>query len=134
VNGKTELASGSGQVLIGSGDNAFTSGMQVKVGLTADLLNGNGNEAELTVTQGLASRLGKVLDRFTDPVDGRFKSIDDRFKKSVETIEKTITKEQASLTAKQQQLLRQFAGVESTVSSLKNIGSQISASFGVLQY
>jgi flagellar hook-associated protein 2 len=134
VNGKTELASGSGQVLIGSGDNAFTSGMQVKVGLTADLLNGNGNEAELTVTQGLASRLGKVLDRFTDPVDGRFKTIDDRFKKSVETIEKTITKEQASLTLKQQQLLRQFAGVESTVSSLKNIGSQIAASFGVLQY
>jgi flagellar hook-associated protein 2 len=134
VNGITESASGAGQVLIGNGDNGHTAGMQVKVGLTEDQLNPAGNEAELTVTQGLGSRLGKILDRYTDPVDGRFKTIDDRFKKSIEAVEKTITKENASLTAKQQALLRQFSGVESTVSSLKNLGSQITASFGVLSF
>lgn len=134
VDGKTEAAVGSGQVLIGNGDNAHTAGMQVRVGLTAGQLDPGGPEANLTVTQGLASRLGRVLDRYTDPVAGRFKAIDDRFKTSIEGYEKTIVKESASLQSKQQALLRQFAGVESTVSSLKNLGSQIASSFGVLSY
>lgn len=134
VNGVTEAATGIGQVLSGNGDNANTSGLQVRVGLTQSQLNSSGNEADLTVTRGIASRVSQALDRFTDPVNGRFKNIDDRFKRSIEGIETTITRENTQLEAKKNSLLLRFTGVESTVNQLKNVGNQITASFGVLSF
>jgi flagellar hook-associated protein 2 len=42
--------------------------------------------ANVTVTQGLASRLNTVLNKFLDPVKGRFKAINDGFAQQTESI------------------------------------------------
>ncbi|WP_020470511.1 flagellar filament capping protein FliD [Zavarzinella formosa] len=134
VAGKTEAASGSGQVLTGNPDNANTAGLQIRASYTEDQVSAGTATSDLTVTQGLASRLSQVLDKYTDPISGRFKTIDDGFNQSVATIETTITKENQTMSDKKAALVQQFAGLETSVSTLKNVGSQIAASFGVLSY
>jgi flagellar hook-associated protein 2 len=134
AGGKTESAVGSGQVLAGLGDNANTAGLQVRVALSAAQVPSGGTSADLTVTQGLASRLSQTLDKYTDSISGRFKTIDDRFSQSTATIESTISRQNSQLTEKKNALVQQFADLETSVSSLKNIGNTITASFGVLSY
>lgn len=134
VGGKTETAVGNGQILAGLSDNANTAGLQVRIALSASQVPPGGTTADLTVTQGLASRLSQTLDKYTDSISGRFKTIDDRFSQSTATIESTITRQNAQLTEKKNALVQQFADLETSVSSLKNIGNTITASFGVLSY
>lgn len=134
AGGKTETAFGNGQILSGAGDNANTAGLQVRVALDASQVPSGGTSASLTVTQGLASRLSQMLDKYTDSSTGRFKTIDDRFSQSTATIEDTISRQNAQLTEKKNALVQQFADLETSVSSLKNIGNTITASFGVLSY
>lgn len=121
VNGITESATGSGQVLTGSAGNANTDGLQVRSTLPAA---GSGN---VTVTQGLASRLNSVLTKYLDPTAGRFKAINDGFTQQTTDIDKTITRQNDILTAKTEDLQVQFAAMESAVNNLKNLQTQLSS-------
>ncbi len=121
VNGTTESANGSGQTLFGISGNVNTAGMQVKSTLTA------AGAANLTVTQGLASRLNQVLKKYLDPTNGRFKTLDSGYQLSVDDIEKTITRQNSVLDDKTTQLRAQFAAMESAVNQLKGVQSQLAS-------
>ncbi len=134
VNGATEAATGSGQILTGSGSNSNTSGMQVRATYSDAQVGSSGVTSNMTVTDGAFSRISRVLDRYLDPVNGRMKVIDDGFKKGIEQLEKTVAKETTSLETKKNNLLSQFAGLETSVQRLKSLGNQIASSFGVASY
>jgi flagellar hook-associated protein 2 len=121
VNGRTEAATGSGQLLSGSGGNANTDGLQVLVTAAAP------TTADLSVTQGVASRLGTVLNKYLDPVNGRFETIDNQFAATADGIDKTITRQNQLVEDKTQSLLKQFVAMETAVSKLKNLGTQLAA-------
>ncbi|VTR96402.1 flagellar hook protein : Flagellar hook-associated 2 domain protein OS=Methylovorus glucosetrophus (strain SIP3-4) GN=Msip34_0750 PE=4 SV=1: FliD_N: FliD_C [Gemmata massiliana] len=121
VNGVTEAATGSGQILSGSPGNANTDGLQVTSTLSAP------GSANVTVTQGLASRLGAVLNKYLDPVNGRFKQINDVFTKQTSDIDANVAKQQALVDAKTAQLQSQFAAMETAVNNLKGIQTQLSS-------
>lgn len=124
VNGTTETATGAGQVLTGASGNVNTDGLQVRATFSAAAT------ASVTVTQGLASRLNQVLNKYVDPVNGRLKTLDKGFTDEIADIDTTITKQNNLMDEKKEQLVLQFAAMESTVNTLKGLGNQIAASFG----
>ncbi|AWM37366.1 Flagellar hook-associated protein 2 [Gemmata obscuriglobus] len=121
VNGTTETAIGSGQILTGASGNATTAGLQLTSKLTAP---GTGT---VTVTQGVASRLSQVLNSYLDPVAGRFKAITDTYNQQTANIDKTIVKQQAVLDDKTAQLQKQFAAMETAVNNLKGLQTQLAS-------
>jgi flagellar hook-associated protein 2 len=123
VNGQTEQATGSGQFLTGSSGNANTEGLQLLV--TA----GVATTADLDVTQGIASRLSGVLQKYMDPVNGRFGIIDKGYASSTADIDKAITRQNEQMDAKKESLLKQFAAMESAVNKLKGLGTQLASLF-----
>lgn len=121
VNGATETATGSGQVLTGTAGNANTDGLQVRTTLSAP---GSGN---VTVSQGLASRLNAVLTKYLDSGSGRLKAINDTFAQQTADIDKTITRQNDMMAAKTADLQVQFAAMESAVNNLKGLQTQLSS-------
>lgn len=127
VNGVTEAATGTGQTLAGNAGNANTDGLRVTSTLTAP------GSANLTVNQGLASRLNAVLNSYLDPTNGRLKAVTDGYQSQIDDITKTITKDNDALSEQTQSLQTQFAAMETAVNNLKSIQSQL-ASLPVLSY
>jgi flagellar hook-associated protein 2 len=119
VNGKTETATGTGQVLTGAVGNANTDGLQVRSSLTS------AGTANVTVSQGLASRLNTVLSNYLDPSNGRLKTINDAFTAQTADIDKTISKNNDVLAAKTADLQAQFAAMETAVNNLKGVQNQL---------
>lgn len=129
VGSSVEEATGIGQILSGKLGNANTDGLQVRVSL-GDNDIGASPDANVTVTRGIASRLNDVLNRYVDPTNGRLKSIDDRLAKNIANIDSTVTRQNDILDQKKEQLVTQFAAMESAVSKLNNLGSQLTALLG----
>lgn len=121
VGGQTEAATGAGQVLTGKGGNANTDGLQVRATGSAP------GAANVTVTQGLASRLGAVIGKYLDPAAGRFKTITDGLKDQFDDFGRTIVKQNDTLAAKTDALTRRFAAMEAAVNSLKGLQSQLAS-------
>jgi flagellar hook-associated protein 2 len=121
VNGQTETATGSGQILSGASGNTNTDGLQVRSTLPA------AGSANVTVTQGLASRLGQVLNKYLDPVNGRLKAINDGFTRQNSDIDKTIAKQNALLGTKTSELQAKFAAMETAVNNLKGLQTQLAS-------
>lgn len=119
VNGVAETATGAGQALTGNSGNANTDGLQVRATGAAT--------ANVTVSQGLASRLGAVLNKYLDPANGRFKAVNDVFAARTADIDKTITRQNDVLSAKTADLEAKFAAMESAISNLKGIQNQLSS-------
>jgi flagellar hook-associated protein 2 len=127
VNGKTEPATGSGQLLSGNVGNANTEGLSLQVTLTSP------GTANVTVNQGLASQLNTVLNSYLDPTSGKLANINSSFTQQITNIDTTITQQNTVLSQKTAQLQTQFAQLETSINSLKNIQNQLS-SFGIYSY
>ncbi len=121
VNGVTETATGVGQLLTGSATNANTADLAVRVTLTSSQLQ-SGADATLSVTHGLASRLGNVLENLLDPVSGRLKAISDVFTKNADEARAAALKEASAMDERKAALTRQFANMEQTLNRLKASG------------
>jgi len=121
VNGQTELATGTGQSLMGASGNTNTSGLQVRATMTTP------GSANITVTQGLASRLNSVISKYLDPINGKFKAINEGYQQNVDQITTTITKQNEMLDEKTAQLQLRFAAMESAVNQLKGLQSQLTS-------
>lgn len=121
VNGKTEAAFGTGQILVGAVGNANTDGLQVKATGSAP------GSANVTVTQGLASRLNTILNKYLDSSNGRFKAINDSFNQQTADIGKTIDRQNEVLAAKTADLQAKFAAMETAVNNLKGLQTQLSS-------
>lgn len=134
VNGVTETATGSGQVLTGRSGNATTEGLQLNVTLTAAQLNADPNiaEAQVSVTRGLASQLDATINRFIDTASGRFKSADDGYQKSIDDIKVAIDRQNKFIEQRRESLIARFAAMEAAVSKLQTLGTSLGAQIGSL--
>ena len=92
----------------------------------------DGPEADLSVTEGLASRLNQVLNRYLDPIKGRFKTIDETYQQNVKDIDASITRQNDVLDTQKNYLLEQFTAMETTIGRLKSLGDQLTAQLGSL--
>lgn len=121
VNGQIEAATGSGQSLIGKSGNAHTDALQVRV------TSNTPTTANLTVTQGIAGRLGGLLGSYLNTSNGRLKTANDAFQKQIDDITKTINTQNDLLDTKKNELTQQFAAMETAVNNLKGIQSQLTS-------
>jgi flagellar hook-associated protein 2 len=128
VNGKTEAAQGTGQLLVGDSNNANTAGLEVQVNLTPSQV-GSGTQANLTVTRGLASSLGVAINSLLDPTSGTLTTINAGFTTTETNISQQITEENTEMQAKEQALVQEFAAMEEAVSQLKTIGNFLTDTF-----
>ncbi len=135
VDGQTELASGKGRILTANSENANTSGIQLSVSLTASQITGS-HQSELTVTRGFAHRLDEVIDKMLDSDHGRMKNADDGFQRQIDALDKSSTRLSDLFDIQQTQLEKEFALLESTISSLQTtssfLGSQLANVGGLL--
>ena len=92
-----------------------------------------GPEATLSVTRGVASRLGQVLSSFLNPINGRLKNIDQTFQSNVDSIQHSIDLQNAAIKARQNSLLLQFSALESTIAQLQSVGNFLTAQFNSLK-
>ncbi len=132
VNGQAELATGSGQYLLGSSANANTADLQVRVLLAQDQLDATKPEANLTVTRGLASGLNKLLNGLLDPAGGRLHRIDDTYQKTIDDLTESINTQTQQMQAQQDALVARFTSMEETVNTLKNTGNYLAAQLSSL--
>lgn len=121
VNGQTETATGSGQVLTGAAGNKNTEGLQVRSGLAA------AGSADLTVTQGLAARLNQVLSKYLDTGNGRLSVLDKQFEAQVDAVDEQIARQNALVDGQKERLALRFAAMEQAVNNLKGVQSSLTS-------
>jgi flagellar hook-associated protein 2 len=121
VDGKTETATGSGQVLTGAVGNKNTEGLQVRSGLAA------AGSADLTVTQGLAARLNQVLSKYLDTGNGRLSVLDKQFETQVDAVDEQIARQNALVDGQKERLALRFAAMEQAVNNLKGVQSTLTS-------
>ena len=127
VDGVTENAVGSGQVLVGDSGNTNTSGLRVLVTLGNAQINPGTVEAEITVARGVSSRLDLLLDQFLDPFTGRLNSINDAIEAEIDDAQEAIADETEALEERQAALLRQFAQLERIIGQTQSQSNLITA-------
>jgi flagellar hook-associated protein 2 len=124
VNGVTEAATGSGQILSGNSGNANTAGLEVQVTLTPAQV-GSGISAAVTVSNGIAAQLNNYLSTLTNPATGQFVQIDSGYQTQITGIQSDITAENTYIQQKTTQLQTQFAAMEETLAKLQQSSSII---------
>jgi flagellar hook-associated protein 2 len=135
VNGVTESATGSGQLLTGNSGNANTAGLAVNVTLLPSQVSSPPTTpvANLTFTQGLASQLGNALNSLLDPTTGQLQVINQNFQQQLSTYAAQVKQLQAQYNAQQANLETEFTNMETTLSSLKSTSSFISQQTAALE-
>ena len=121
VNGQIEAATGAGQLLTGKAGNAFTDGLQMRVTLQT------AGTADVTVSQGLAGRLSRVLETYTNADTGRLVTTQTEYQKELNAFDASITRQNELMENTKNRLILQFAAMESAVNRLKGLQSQLSS-------
>ena len=129
VDGVEETATGNGTLLVGDPDNEFTADLQVRASFTAAQLV-DGPEANLTVTRGVAAKIGQFVNELLDPINGRLKAENDRYDGQIESIEESIERLQEQFEAQQASLVAEFVALETTISELQNTGNFLASQLG----
>jgi flagellar hook-associated protein 2 len=92
---------------------------------------GVGNEAELTVTKGVGSKLDSVLNQMLSAETGKLASINDRYNQQLESLTTTIDRQNALFEEQQERLVSQFVALESALAQLQStsslLGSQLAS-------
>ncbi|MDH4156824.1 MAG: flagellar filament capping protein FliD [candidate division Zixibacteria bacterium] len=109
ING--EAAEGQGQFLTGKEGNATTSGLKLKITLDESQVIA-GSEGSVTVTKGVASRLGDIVDSLTRAGEGTFDRRIGSYKNQVELIKERIKDIDARLAIRRESLLKKFYEME----------------------
>ncbi len=119
VNGVVESAVGRGQFLEGASGNANTADLQVQVTATPAQVQA-GLTGTVTVSRGIASQLDAALTGMVTPVTGQLAGINNGLQKSIDALQKSIDLQNQLYQTQQQQLIKEFANLETTVSRLRN--------------
>lgn len=134
VDGKVESANGRGRLLVGRAkegeDPGATEGLQVRVTLTPSQVTSDVIE-DITITRGIASRLGLAISAMIDPF-GALSRIDDTFLARIQSVDESIDRLNSRFDASRETLLARFAQLESSVSELQSAGNLLSAQLGSL--
>jgi flagellar hook-associated protein 2 len=120
ING--EAATGSGQFLIGSEDNANTEGLQIQYTGAA-----TGVVGTVSFTSGLSQRITSVLSSFTDSVDGILTANDNSIKDQIKDFDVRLDELADQLQLREAFLRQRFAVMEQAIASLNAQQSQIGA-------
>jgi flagellar hook-associated protein 2 len=131
VDGVTESAVGRGQVLTGNADNENTADLQLRIKLAPSEIV-PGVEAQVTVTQGLASSLDTILNDMLDPINGGLKIIDDRFDDEAKNLQDSLERQQSLFDLQREALVREFVALETSLSELKSTGEFLSSQLASL--
>ena len=131
VDGVTEPAVGRGQVLTGNSDNENTADLQLRIKLAPSEIV-PGVEAQVTVTQGLASSLDTILNDMLDPINGGLKIIDDRFDDEARNLQDSLERQQSLFDLQREALVREFVALETSLSELKSTGDFLSSQLAAL--
>ena len=122
VDGITETATGRGRILTGNPDNGNTADAQLLVSLTPAQIVA-GPEAEITVTQGLGSRLSELISDLVDSEFGKIDTARDRFDQRLDTLDASITRQQEIFDQQQEDIISQFVALESAIAELQTTSS-----------
>ncbi|MCP4510006.1 MAG: hypothetical protein GY826_26825 [Fuerstiella sp.] len=131
VNGVTETAVGRGQILTGNSDNENTADLQLRIKLSSSEISA-GIEAQVTVTQGLASSLDAILNDMLDPITGGLKIIDERFDDEAQNLQDSLERQQSLFDLQREALVREFVALETSLSELKSTGEFLSSQLAAL--
>ena len=131
VDGVTETAVGRGQVLTGTADNENTADLQLRIRLSSSEIV-SGVEAQVTVTQGLASSLDTMLNDMLDPINGGLKIIDNRFDDEAKNLQDSLERQQSLFDLQREALVREFVALETSLSELKSTGEFLSSQLAAL--
>lgn len=115
-----EAATGNGQFLTGNKGNANTDGLEIQY--TGNALGGVGS---VSFSKGVGTQIGDLMSSFMDPVGGLFTSTNTSLQSQVDDIAKQITDLQAQIALKQADLRKQFAAMETAISTLQAQGQRI---------
>ncbi len=130
ING--ESATGSGQILTGDAGNENTSGLSLKITLTADDLNDNAPEATVTLTRGIASLLSYEINSYTDAYDGSIASRVNGLQSQIDLYNDQIDDLNARLEKRRNELYQEFYTMEQTLNALQSQQSYFSAQIASL--
>ncbi len=127
ING--EKATGAGQILTGSADNKTTDGLKLQVTFVpADIVVGE--EATITLTKGVASKLKDSLFRIVDSADGSLSRRVKALNAQAEDIKKQVGSIDERLVLRRQRLIEQFRQMEQVLGQLNSqsgfLSSQLS--------
>lgn len=125
VNGVTEIAKGTGRILLGNLDNENTADIRLEVTLKSDQLVA-GPEADLTITQGITGRLNEYTKSVLDSESGLLKTVNDTFESRIASIDKSIEQVEKLTESKRQYLIDEFTALESIINELQTTGNFIS--------
>ncbi|MEZ5942595.1 MAG: flagellar filament capping protein FliD [Planctomycetaceae bacterium] len=131
VNGVAEDASGSGRVLTGLSGNDHTADLQLLVSLSAGDITPD-SEADLTVTQGIGSRLDSLLGKLLDVDNGQLGIVKRGFDARAESIQTTIDRQNETFDLQRDRLLRELISLESAISQIQNTSSLLGAQLASL--
>ena len=124
ING--EDAVGSGQYLVGAGDNETTAGLKLKITLTASQLS-EGDEGTITLSKGLASKLNARLDSLTATGEGLLDSRIKSYEKQVENLTERIEEFDERLVSRRRRLLEEFQAMEDVLARLSAQGDYMTS-------
>ena len=124
VNGKTETATGRGQILSGNSLNENTDGLVARVSLTT-ASESTPATAQLTVSRGVGARLGKVLDNILSSTKGLAATTNTGYNVQLTDLQKSLDRQKTVFDAQQTRLKAQFTALESAISTLQSTGTYV---------
>lgn len=120
ING--EKATGIGQILIGDEDNEKTDGLKLMITLkTSQLISGA--EGQVTVTNGISSRLDDLIDSYTKVSDGALDRKISATQKQIDHIAERVKEFDERLEKRRESLFKKFLQMEAALGSLNSLGS-----------
>jgi flagellar hook-associated protein 2 len=126
IDGKEELATGTGRLLQGRAGNANTEGLQIRVTLTTSQVVA-GVDGNISMTRGVGSRLDQTLGKMLDATTGRIKIVNDGFDGKTEALQKAIDRQNEFFDQQEKKLNDQFIALETTISQLQTTATYLSA-------
>lgn len=120
ING--EAATGAGQFLIGSANNANTDGLQIQYTGTT-----TGNIGNVIVSIGVAANVNALVSTFTDTVNGLMTGADQALQSQIDTIGESIAAIEKRLTVREQDLRRRFTAMEEAIARAQQQGARLQA-------
>jgi len=125
VNGNTESATGRGQILSGNALNENTDGLLTRISLTT-ASESSPATAQLTVTRGVGSGLGKLLESMLSSTNSLAATTNTGYDSQLTDLQKSMDRQQAIFDAQQTRLKAQFTALESAISTLQTTGNYVS--------
>ena len=124
VDGKSESATGRGQILSGRSLNENTDGLVVRVALTT-ASEATPATAQLTVSRGVGAGLSKVLEGILSSTNGLAATTNTGYNAQLTDLQKSLDRQQAVFDVQQTRLKAQFVALESAISTLQSTGTYV---------